>query len=396
MAECENPVETPKPKLTWKTALFPIIGLVAFFLYIYIFRVDIPEIIATVQTADPIPYAIAFALSVIEVFFYSVSWRVLVNFLKIKLSVLKSYLFVWYGIFIDTIIPAESVSGEIIRVYLITREQGNKASGPAVASLITHRLLGMAMNVAVLLAGISLLFIEGETTGLVLNLVLFLAVAITAILLLLMVFSFNEEWSTKAIDLLMRAAKFITMGRWKGLAKIKEDAQKMTRGFHDSMKKFRQNPKPIASSLLGLTATWVLSLSVSYLVFLSLRTQVSWSAILITSAIVLAVKSIPVGIPFEVGLPEITMTTLYTSLGIPAGISATATILNRIITLWFRFFIGLGAQQWLDLQPVITVCTDAPIADKNLNPPSPSMLHDKRWISKSKPLQSSCSTCSVR
>ena len=44
--------------------------------------------------ADPIPYAIALALSIVEIFFFSVSWRVLVNFLSIKLSVMKAYLFV--------------------------------------------------------------------------------------------------------------------------------------------------------------------------------------------------------------------------------------------------------------------------------------------------------------
>jgi uncharacterized membrane protein YbhN (UPF0104 family) len=92
---------------------------------------------------------------------------------------------------------------------------------------------------------------------------------------------------------------------------------------------------------------------------MSLRVPVSWSVILITSAIVLAVKSIPLGVPFEVGLPEITMTTLYTSLLAPtlglqvaAGISATATILTRLITLWFRFFVGFLAQQWLELKPI--------------------------------------------
>jgi uncharacterized protein (TIRG00374 family) len=166
------------------------------------------------------------------------------------------------------------------------------------------------------------------------------------------------------INGLANAAQFLTRGRWKGLAKIREDACRITKSFHDSMKKFARNPKPLAFSLLGLSVTWAFSLSISYLVFLSLKTPVSWSVIFITSAIVLAVKSIPVGIPFEVGLPEITMTTLYTSFGIPAGISATATILNRIITLWLRFFIGLGAQQWLDLQPVITVCADDLKAEK--------------------------------
>ena len=362
---CENPVEVPKPRLNWKTALFPIVGLVAFFAYIYLFQVDIPAIIATAQTADPLPYALAIAFSILEIFFFAVSWRVLVNFLQIKLSVIRSYLFVWYGIFLDIIIPAESVSGEAVRIYLIQREQGISSCGPAAASLVTHRLLGMAMNVAVLFVGMGLLFVEGQTSGLILDVIIFLAGAITAILLLLIVFSFKEQWSLKVINALVRAAQFITRGRWKSLAKMREDACRITKSFHDYMKKFGRNPKPLALSLLGLSVTWVFSLSVSYLVFLSLRMPVSWSVILITSAIVLAVKSIPVGIPFEVGLPEITMTTLYTSLLEPtlgfqaaAAISATATILNRIITLWLRFFIGLGAQQYLDLKPVITVCAD--------------------------------------
>jgi len=361
---CVTPVESPKPKLSWKTALFPLIGLIAFFLYIYLFQVDIPAIIATAGTADPLPYALAIAFSITEIFFYAVSWRVLVNFLQIKLSLIRSYLFVWYSIFLDIIIPAESVSGEAARVYLIQREQGVSSCGPAVASLVTHRLLGMAMNVVVLFVGMGVLFVEGQISGWLLNVILFLAGAITAILVLLIIFSFKEQWSLRVINGLVKAAEFITRGKWKRLSKIKEDACRITKSFHDSMKKFGRSPKPLALSLLGLSITWVFSLSVSYLVFLSLRTPVSWSVILITSAIVLAVKSIPVGIPFEVGLPEITMTTFYTGFGILPEVAATATVLNRIITLWLRFFIGLGAQQYLDLKPVLTVCADNVNAEK--------------------------------
>lgn len=58
--------------------------------------------------------------------------------------------------------------------------------------------------------------------------------------------------------------------------------------------------------------------------------------------------------PFEVELPEITMTTLYTLLGVPAESSATATILLRIATPWLRFFIGFVAHLWLELEPIMT------------------------------------------
>jgi uncharacterized protein (TIRG00374 family) len=365
----EYPTESQKPKITRKTLLFPLVGLVAFFAYIYLFRVDIPTIIATAQSADPLPYVLAAALSLVEVFFFSVSWRVLANFLLIKLSVIKAYLYVWYGIFVDTIVPAESVSGEATRVYLITKEQGNDTCGRVVASLVTHRLLGMTMNVAVLITGMALLFTETQIDPLIFNLILFLTVGITVTLLLMIVFSFKEQWSLKVINWLVRLGKAITRGRWhRHLNKIKEDACKIAKSFHDSMKEFKHNPKALVFSLFYLILAWIFSLSIPYLVFLSLRFPVSWSVILITSAIVLAVKSIPIGVPFEVGLPEITMTTLYTSLleptlGLPAAaaISATATILTRLITLWLRFFIGFIAQQWLELKPVLAPANNLPV-----------------------------------
>ena len=358
----EYPTESPKPKITRKTLLFPIIGLVAFFAYIYLFRVDIPTIIATAQSADPLLYVLAATLSLVEVFFFSMSWRVLANFLQIKLSVIKSYLFVWYGTFVDIVVPAESVSGEALRVYLIAKEQGNNTTGRAVASLVTHRLLGMGINVAVLIIGMFLLFTETQINPIIFNLILFLAVGITVTLLLLILFSFKEKWTLKVIDWLNRLGKFLSRGKWQGqLTKIKEDAYRIVKSFHDSMNEFKHNPQALIFSLFYLILSWIFSLSIPYLVFISLRLPVSWSVILITTAIVLAVKSIPLGVPFEVGIPEITMTTLYTSLGVPAEISATATILTRLITLWLRFFVGFIAQQWLELKPVLAPASNMPV-----------------------------------
>jgi uncharacterized membrane protein YbhN (UPF0104 family) len=99
----------------------------------------------------------------------------------------------------------------------------------------------------------------------------------------------------------------------------------------------------------------MLALALFYLTFLSVGYfQISWGAILVVSAIFIAVKSIPAGVPFEVGLPEITMTTLLIFFGVPAEISATVTILSRLLTLWMRFFIGFGAQQWIGIKAITT------------------------------------------
>jgi hypothetical protein len=76
-----------------------------------------------------------------------------------------------------------------------------------------------------------------------------------------------------------------------------------------------------------------------------------------------AVKSIPIGVPFEVGLPEITLTFLLQLFGVPTVDGATATILMRILTLWLRFFIGFAAEQWMGIKAITTGPSDI------MNPP---------------------------
>jgi uncharacterized protein (TIRG00374 family) len=259
---------------------------------------------------------------------------------------------VWYGIYMDIIIPAESISGEISRVYLVEREQSG-TSGKVVASLVTHRLMGMSINVASLILGLGILLTERQVGALIFNLTMLFTIIIVIVLLLIVLLCFREEWTLKIINGLIKLAERVSHGRWK-LDKIKEEANKAVKIFHDSMKEFLRAPKTLSISLFFLILSWVISFSITYLVFVALRFPIEWSVILVTSAIVLAVKSIPIGVPFEVGLPEITMTSFYTLFGIPAEISATATILIRIVTLWLRFFIGFMAQQWLELKTVIT------------------------------------------
>jgi len=120
------------------------------------------------------------------------------------------------------------------------------------------------------------------------------------------------------------------------------------------MKEYGHAPKTLLTSLCFYVFSWLLSLAVTYLVFLSLGSPIRWSIIIVTCSIVVAIKSIPLGVPFEAGLPEITMSTLYIFFGVSPEVSATATILNRILTVWLRFFIGFVIQQWLEIKAITT------------------------------------------
>jgi len=184
MAQMQTPMGSVQFKTGWKAYLLLALGLIAFVVYIYLFRVDIQQIIANVQQIDVPIYALAAGFAVLNVFFFALSWRALLHFLRVKLSVVKSFLYCWYGIFIDAIVPAESISGEISRLYLVTREDST-VSGKVVASLVVQRLIGMGVNIGSLILGITVLSTLGQMAGTVLNVTVFLVIAVSVFLALL-------------------------------------------------------------------------------------------------------------------------------------------------------------------------------------------------------------------
>jgi len=341
----------PKYKVTWKTLVLPLIGLVAFFVYILLFNVDIREIIGKVRYIDLYLYLIAAVCTILDALFFTFSWSSLLKRLQVKISVFKSFLFVWVGIFVDTLIPAESVSGEISKIYLVNREQ-NGTAGKATATIVAQRLIGMGINVATLLVGAALLLIGGQLYGLILTMILFLVVVTFIFFALILLLCRKENWTLRIVDGLIRFADRISRGRWK-LHKLREEVIEATKAFHSAMREYAHAPKALFIASSFSVISWMFALAVFYFTFAAIGyPQISWSAILVISAIFLAVKAVPVGVPFEVGLPEITLTTLLILFGVPPEISATGTIMMRLLTLWLRFFVGFAAQQWLGLKGV--------------------------------------------
>lgn len=346
-----------KPKITWKTLIMLLIGIVAFILYLFILRVDMPEILAKIQSANMPLYLLAASLIFVEMFLYSMAWHSLLSFLSVKLSVLKSYLYVWYGNFMDIVIPAESISGEISRAYLITREQGNAVSGKVAASLVTHRLIGMGVGAVTIGTGTIMLLTGKPVDPLVFNLSVFVTATTIFFIILLVSLCVKINWTLKIIDRSIKIFEFIGKGRWRWkLAKAREDAFKIVGMFHDSMEAYAHAPRVVAISILLSASSWLSYLAICYIIFLAIGFNSYYldmiGIIFVTQSIVTAVKSIPIGVPFEVGLPEITMTTLYTVLGIPFEISATVTILTRILSLWLKFFVGFAIQQWVEITAI--------------------------------------------
>lgn len=340
-----------KSSLSFKTILPPLIGIVAFILYIIIINISsengLSQIIINFQKINPIYYAIAVASSLLEMFFFTYSWKTLLDNLSLKLSFVRATLYVFYGNFIDTLLPAGSTTSDLTRVYLVTKEYGKTKGGLAVASLVMHRFIGMGMNVLVLAIGAILLLNEAQATkDLYMNLIIIATVVIAVVLIVLIAILTNEKISAKFISSLLNlSSKF---GHFKFI-NLRNNMHESVQNYHESMKQYVKSPKALIFSFLLMVITWFFSLTTQYLVFQSLGVSISLAAIAITAGIALAVSAVPGGI---IGIPDATMLTLYTAFTGDPVIATVSTLLIRFLTLWLRFIIGFVAQQWLELKPM--------------------------------------------
>jgi len=324
------------------------IGLLIFVGYLYFF-VDIPEMLTIIQRIDLFYYSLAVIVLLLNMLAYSLTWQYFLRSLSVNVPFRKTFLFTWIGVFVDLLIPAESISGDVSKAYLMTKESGENA-GKVVASVMGHRILSMTITLSTLIiSSLSLFILQYELPAFASNLILLVALG-TAISLIFIVFlSIKEQLTQKLIDLLLRFSAFILRGHLK-LTSLRSKAKKALSAFHQSIEVLGRNPRNLIRPMFFSIASWFLSVLLSFLVFVSLGHPVSFVLLTIVSSISVSIQNIPIGVPGEVGLVEIVMTSLYGLLGVPVGISAAATVLIRVLTVWFRLLLGLVAVQWIGVK----------------------------------------------
>ena len=346
---------TEKRLLIKRGVPFLLIGLLIFVAYLFFF-VGIENIVMILQQVDPVYYSLAILSVLLSVLFYSLAWQSLLNLLSIKMPFKKTFLYVWVGIFVDLLVPAESVSGEVSRVYLMSKETSENA-GKIVASVVSHRILTMAITLSSLVIGSAFFILKYEPAGLVVIFITIIAVSTTVSLALLLYLSFKKRATGRIVDWIVRLLVRVFRGRWQ-LTRLKSQARKMLEAFHQGINVLGRHPKglilPVAFSIIA----WFFKLLLTFLVFISLgEFGILLSAIIIVYSISAAIQGIPVGVPGMTGFVQIMMASLYTLLLLPQGIShattVTATMLVWIITFWFKLFVGFVAVQWVGIKTLM-------------------------------------------
>ncbi|HDM89325.1 MAG TPA: hypothetical protein ENG65_04965, partial [Candidatus Bathyarchaeota archaeon] len=136
-----------KRQLSFRASIIiMILGLLFFILYLYFF-VGFGDILEILSKIDPLEYFMYYSLSIIaimvSIIFYAMTWHDILKTLSLKLSLKRAILYSWVGNFVDLVLPLETISGELTRLYLIQRDIKGDL-GRIVASLVYHRIISIS------------------------------------------------------------------------------------------------------------------------------------------------------------------------------------------------------------------------------------------------------------
>ncbi len=328
-------------------ALVVALGLFVFFLYLYFF-VPLGSLVATVGQANPFYYSLAFGAMLLSGVFYSLTWQRLLHLLEVKIPFLKTLQFIWVGGFVDLLVPAESISGEIAKVYLMSKERAENA-GKVVASIIGHRILVMAVTLGGLVISSVYFVIKYNPPMFITEFVSVIGAGTFVSMILLFYFSRKPQATDKMVNWIIGLFVKISRGRWK-LERLKKSAESILKAFHNGIDSLTVHPSRLVLPVSFALVSWLLDVMITVFVFFSLDARISFSTIVIVHSITSAFQTIPLGIPGEIGVLDVVMAILYTSLGVNIVVSAVATVLIRVLTLWIRLLIGGLTVQWLGIK----------------------------------------------
>jgi uncharacterized protein (TIRG00374 family) len=291
---------------------------------------------------------LAIAATVLEMVFFALTWQFFLKPLAANVPFKKIFTYSWLSNFVDLIIPAESVSGEISRVVCVMQDGVN--TGKAVASVVTQRILGLVIVAGTLVVGAFLMLQMQIPLPQLVQSLTYLIVAVTALLLFLTMLIFTKEkWTHTIAGKLIGCAGWISRGRLK-TKELKAKAGRAVEVFYESLRTFRANPIRFIPPMTFAIISWLFAILVYYLAFVAIGYPIDWVLVIVGYSIMIGVKAIPVGIPSEIGVTEIAMTAIFGAFGVPLNISAAAVVLIRIITVWFRMVIGFVTFQFVGLK----------------------------------------------
>ncbi|RDD54265.1 MAG: UPF0104 family protein [Candidatus Korarchaeota archaeon NZ13-K] len=271
--------------------------------------------------------ALAFASIHLGVLFYNLGWYFL---LRRRVPFKDVFLIGWTSLFINLLIPAASTTGEVARVYFVTKRSDITAA-EALSSVVAHRVIMIIPFLVSVTLGFSYLVSLGLDGN---SLVVAVPITLLALAFYLMYkFSMREDYVRRLIKLLERILR-------RNLDSLEKSARDYSRSFRHLM----SERGLLLITTLCAFLNWLFDMLPIFIYFEALGHKIDpLLGILIYSVSIILIL-IPIGIPGNMGVREWVMTSLLVLMGLSGGDALALTLASSTITVFLNELIfGLAA-----------------------------------------------------
>jgi uncharacterized protein (TIRG00374 family) len=321
-----------------------ILGLIAFILYV-VFFINPTTVAQILSKTNLAIYSVAFAAYILFALFSSLTWNNLLSNLSTAVAKRKTLLLTWVGLFFEATVPQLGWSGEVSKTYLLYKDSQIE-SGTIFASVVGQKIFTLTISAVALGAGLGLALIN-YPLPLTSAILVFTILAISIIgLCIVLYLSSNSNVTSRLLSWGIRIILFFRKS-WNPQYFLSK-ASDLLENFHLGIKRLTVKPKFLFKPAIYALASFACEVSVLYLVFMALGFfPVPLDKILIVFTLTGTLQTIGITI---FGFAEVVMSSSFTFLGIPVDISFSATLLVRVVNLWFRLALSYLALQWAGLK----------------------------------------------
>ena len=319
-----------------KTVLLLVVSVLILLGMLYFVGID--EVIAALKVADLNLIALAIGAQFFTYFLYTWRWKILNKIAGIDAGFKKLLPMVLVGLAVNNITPSGRGGGEPVRAYLLYKNEEGSTFDETFAAVVADRALDTFPFVLLAAVTISSMAVFFNFDIWLLAVMVLAVIAILMLLFAIIYMCINPGFGMKVegwiISLVRRFYK-------KNSESVENSIHDAIAGFQHTMIVLMSNKKGLAYTLTLSFIIWIFEILRVYLVFLAFGADVNLIVIgevFIVSCLVGMIPLLPGGLGAVDGL----MILLYSAAGVPASVSAAATVIERLISFWMATILGMA------------------------------------------------------
>jgi len=308
--------------------IFGLLVLAAFLDYVGIGSVE-----RILLSVNPIVIAGMVALQLLSFAFYSSAWYFLIRATGYRMPFFTCQEITLASIFAVYTMPS-GIFLEAARCIFGSKETGMKL-GESTATVILHRtlyIIGFLLSTAFALTALLSLGMMNRII-----LVELAAIPIVTIigLIVLLFLSFDPKRVGPLLNRLLKLVQPIVRLIQRE-ANVEGRADQFLDEYNSGFRKIISSRRQMILSFAASMGDWGCSVTILWIVLISMGAQVSLWVVMITLAFGKMIQMTPIAIPGMIGVYEAAITTVLALFAVPVPIAASAALLSRIVTVWLE------------------------------------------------------------